>query len=115
MRKTNKNLTKQILTLMLAFIMVFTGMGIGSWGVDTAWADEAMFYELKMENATVIGTANNSKGDSLPLYHVSVDGNIYDTIQINKNSGSIIVSGATKTFPQTAHVADTNGFIGSLP
>ena len=23
---------------MLAFIMVFTGMGIGSWGVDTAWA-----------------------------------------------------------------------------
>ena len=24
---------------MLAFVMVFTGMGIGSWGVDTAWAD----------------------------------------------------------------------------
>ena len=23
---------------MLAFIMVFTGMGIGSWGMDTAWA-----------------------------------------------------------------------------
>ena len=40
MRKTNKNLTKQILTLMLAFVMVFTGMGIGSWGVDTAWANE---------------------------------------------------------------------------
>ena len=39
MRKTNKNLTKQILTFMLAFVMVFTGMGIGSWGVDTAWAD----------------------------------------------------------------------------
>ena len=39
MRKTNKNLTKQILTLMLAFIMVFTGMGFGSWGVDQAWAD----------------------------------------------------------------------------
>ena len=38
MRKTNKNLTKQILTLMLAFIMVFIGMGIGSWGMDTAWA-----------------------------------------------------------------------------
>ncbi len=40
MRKTNKNLTKQILTLMLAFVMVLTGMGIGSWGVDEAWADE---------------------------------------------------------------------------
>ena len=38
MRKTNKNLTKQILTLMLAFAMVFTGMGIGSWGVDKAVA-----------------------------------------------------------------------------
>ena len=24
---------------MLAFVMVFTGMGIGSWGVDEAWAD----------------------------------------------------------------------------
>ena len=39
---TNKNLTKQILTLALAFVMVFTGMGIGSWGVDTAWADETV-------------------------------------------------------------------------
>ena len=28
---------------MLAFVMVFTGMGIGSWGVDTAWADELPF------------------------------------------------------------------------
>ena len=36
---TNKNLTKQILTLMLAFVMVFTGMSIGSWGVDMAWAE----------------------------------------------------------------------------
>ena len=41
MRKTNKNLTKQILTLMLAFVMVFTGMGIGSWGMDTAYAADA--------------------------------------------------------------------------
>ena len=41
MRQTkNKNLKKQILTLMLAFVMVLTGMGIGSWGVDEAWADE---------------------------------------------------------------------------
>ena len=34
-----KQSVRQILTLMLAFVMVFTGMGIGSWGVDTAWAD----------------------------------------------------------------------------
>lgn len=37
----SKKSMKQFLTLMLAFIMVFTGMGIGSWGVDTAWADVA--------------------------------------------------------------------------
>ncbi len=43
---TNKNLTKQILTLMLAFIMVFTGMGIGSWGVDTAWADQTTTQQI---------------------------------------------------------------------
>ena len=35
----SKKSMKQFLTLMLAFIMVFTGIGIGSWGVDTAWAD----------------------------------------------------------------------------
>ena len=28
---------------MLAFIMVFTGMGIGSWGVDTAWASSIQY------------------------------------------------------------------------
>ncbi len=33
----SKKSMKQFLTLMLAFVMVFTGMGIGSWGVDTAW------------------------------------------------------------------------------
>ena len=64
MRKTNKNLTKQILTLMLAFIMVFTGMGIGSWGVDTAWADEnntSTISNLTSENlGNPIGTHNES-------------------------------------------------------
>ena len=49
MRKTNKNLTKQILTLALAFVMVFTGMGIGSWGVDEAWADEISKATLRLK------------------------------------------------------------------
>ena len=31
---------------MLAFVMVFTGMGIGSWGVDTAWAEEKPFEAI---------------------------------------------------------------------
>ncbi len=42
---------KQFLTLMLAFVMVFTGMGIGSWGVDTAWADETDLSNIKIRQA----------------------------------------------------------------
>ena len=40
-RTKTKQSVRQILTLMLAFIMVFTGMGIGSWGMDTAYAADA--------------------------------------------------------------------------
>ena len=61
MRKTNKNLTKQILTLMLAFVMVFTGMGIGSWGVDTAWAEEDSFSKI----AKINYTAYDKKGKKI--------------------------------------------------
>ena len=60
MRKTNKNLTKQLLTLMLAFIMVFTGMGIGSWGVDQAWAaEEDSFSQIAKINYTVYDRYGN--------------------------------------------------------
>ena len=73
MRKTNKNLSRQILTLMLAFIMVFTGMGIGSWGVDTAWADTSM--QVTTETLTnKVGTYNGSLGDGdIYLIKVPVD------------------------------------------
>ena len=60
MRKTNKNLTKQILTLMLAFVMVFTGMGIGSWGVDQAWADEDSFSKIAQIDYVPQGKPRNS-------------------------------------------------------
>ena len=60
MRKTNKKLTKQILTLMLAFVMVFTGMGIGSWGVDQAWADEDSFSKIAQINYVARGKLRNS-------------------------------------------------------
>ena len=59
MRKTNKNLTKQILTLMLAFVMVFTGMGIGSWGVDEAWAAETENINLTVNGITQDGDSVN--------------------------------------------------------
>ena len=73
MRKTNKNLSRQILILMLAFIMVFTGMGIGSWGVDTAWADTSM--QVTTETLTnKVGTYNGSLGDGdIYLIKVPVD------------------------------------------
>ena len=60
---------KQFLTLMLAFIMVFTGMGIGSWGVDTAWAATKHYYPTitytdKNDNVTKITlTSNESIGE----------------------------------------------------
>ena len=58
----SKKSMKQFLTLMLAFVMVFTGMGIGSWGVDTAWADNEIPQltvtggELKEKMQTPIGS-----------------------------------------------------------
>ena len=66
MRKTNKNLTKQILTLMLAFIMVFTGMDIGSWGVDTAWASDPQFEVWVGETKCNMAT-DFSNGESFVL------------------------------------------------
>ena len=85
MRKTNKNLTKQILTLMLAFVMVFTGMGIGSWGVSEAWADDSIPITVTTngisQTITKIGTANFVENDKpFSLYLVTVP---YGTTEIN--------------------------------
>ena len=58
----SKKSMKQFLTLMLAFVMVFTGMGIGSRGVDTAWADETSTnQQISIEDTiekTSIGSYN---------------------------------------------------------
>lgn len=70
MRKTNKNLSRQILTLMLAFVMVFTGMGIGSWGVDEAWADGLWDVEDELFEVYVNGT----KYDVMDVDDVYVSG-----------------------------------------
>ena len=65
---TNKNLTKQILTLMLAFVMVFTGMGIGSWGVDTAWATGGS--ESTSTSAAWDGTATTAPAQVDGVYQI---------------------------------------------
>ena len=73
MRKTNKNLTKQILTLMLAFVMVFTGMGIGSWGVDEAWADEEMsITDANFDAQYKVGIFSNKQIGTGDLFLVKV-------------------------------------------
>ena len=89
---TNKNLTKQILTLMLAFIMVFTGMGIGSWGVDTAWADETIpvLTIQKNENNKEIEVVSNA-GTEL--------------VSIEKKNEEITINGKTTS---TLYVATIN-------
>ena len=77
MRKTNKNLTKQILTLMLAFVMVFTGMGIGSWGVDEAWADGLW-------------------DDPDTPFEVYVDGQKYDIMAVSGYPGVLVPAETTQ-------------------
>ena len=76
---------KQFLTLMLAFVMVFTGMGIGSWGMDTAWADDSIPITVTAngisQTITKIGTANFVENDKpFSLYLVTVP---YGTTEIN--------------------------------
>lgn len=70
---------------MLAFVMVFTGMGIGSWGVDTAWADDSISITVTAngisQTVTKIGTANFVEAEEpFSLYLVTVP---YGTTEIN--------------------------------
>lgn len=99
---------KQFLTLMLAFVMVFTGMGIGSWGVDEAWADGNVYVVKDVigisqsdlpENAQFsYSTVNNQKSDEFPirgagtligkykninLYNIELEG-LYDKVQLGR-------------------------------
>ena len=92
MRKTNKNLTKQILTLMLAFVMVFTGMGIGSWGVSEAWADATIPV------LTIQKNANNKE-----IEVVSNAGT--ELVSIEKKNAEITINGKTTS---TLYVATIN-------
>ena len=77
---------------MLAFIMVFTGMGIGSWGVDTAWADETIpvLTIQKNENNKEIEVVSNA-GTEL--------------VSIEKKNEEITINGKTTS---TLYVATIN-------
>ena len=74
MRKTkNKNLTKQILTLMLAFVMVFTGMGIASWGVSEAWADTTQNAMLRLHHFFPYEEDEPEYGSNVYVYTIPDD------------------------------------------
>ena len=83
---------KQFLTLMLAFVMVFTGMGIGSWGVDEAWADNSdNLQSIRIEEDIIkqnpIGTCKIdplNKGHSYSVYLIKIS-NVIDTIRLIKD------------------------------
>ena len=87
---------KQFLTLMLAFVMVFTGMGIGSWGVDEAWA-----AETENINLTVNGITQD--GDSVNLVKKS------KKVQISNQQ-----SGMGSTFAEEIYVATVNSTQATL-
>ena len=62
-KRKKANSIRKLLTLMLAFVMVFTGMGIGSWGVDAAWAEGKTYVvSFNMDKAT-------SNDMALPIYN----------------------------------------------
>lgn len=128
MRKTNKNLTKQILTLMLAFVMVFTGMGIGSWGVDTAWADNEipqltvtggelkgtmkfssdLVYVIEVEKGSVasgkkLTVASKNLFDTSDNYVVEIaHGTLIDNVEFDTNKLSFAVSQTGEALPLSA-------------
>ena len=61
---------------MLAFVMVFTGMGIGSWGVDDAWADT--IWEAKWKTISTIddlgpGNAIDDNGTNTTIYVLNLN------------------------------------------
>ena len=90
MRKTNKNLTKQILTLMLAFIMVFTGMGIGSWGVDTAWASGWDGTEISEPSKSEDGTYQISSAAELAWFAGLVNGTL-EGVEQNLAANAVLI------------------------
>ena len=71
---------------MLAFVMVFTGMGIGSWGVDEAWADGLWV-------------------DPDTPFEVYVDGQKYDIMAVSGYPG-VLVPAETTQIP----IKRTDGF-----
>ena len=74
MEKTKKQRTiNKLLTLMLTFVMVFTGMGIGSWGVSEAWADDTIpTISIQANNKVFEITSNDASVSIKKEVNVSI-------------------------------------------
>ena len=124
MEKTKKaNSIRKLLTLMLAFVMVFTGMGIGSWGVDTAWADDTRSTPITVLDDTgncdvtltsAIGYKLNVDTDEeitveIPIYKTQVF-KFTDSISISTNEPTPLLASASTTYPPTPPTPNTAAF-----
>ena len=119
-RTKTKQSVRQILTLMLAFIMVFTGMGIGSWGMDTAYAADAtetageavdftVSYEVSGETEGTVteGTALLKEKDG--AWYAVVPTNAQKVIIKQGNGFPVGISNYDdKDWPDSAIAADAN-------
>ena len=124
---------KRIVSFLMALVMAVSLLPVSAFAVDGAYtvakdatvtqgddntpvvqADESSVFEIKINEASSAGSVT-LQGTEYPLYKLDVDGSKYDTIRILKETGTVTVSGAEKKFPSTAHIADTNGSIGTLP
>ena len=70
---------------MLAFVMVFTGMGIGSWGVDTAWADT----QITVDGAALEEITGSKYSGDVDVFLAKVDENA-TTISLSVDSSYYI-------------------------
>ena len=93
----SKKSMKQFLTLMLAFVMVFTGMGIGSWGVDTAWADETIPVLTIQKNTNKEIEVVSNAGTEL--------------VSIEKKNAEITINGKTTSMLYIATINSGTEFV----
>ena len=87
----SKKSMKQFLTLMLAFIMVFTGMGIGSWGVDTAWASDWDGTAISKPSQSKDGTYQISSAAELAWFAGLVNGTL-DGVDKNPAANAVLTA-----------------------
>ena len=86
----SKKSMKQFLTLMLAFIMVFTGMGIGSWGVDEAWASGWDGAEISKPSQSEDGTYQISSAAELAWFAGLVNGTL-EEVEQNLAANAVLI------------------------